>query len=215
MLRIASGSALLAVLATSAFAADLPQETPVAYEEPVTVQGYDWNGAYAGASAGWGFLGADGKSGASGALDTDTDGVNLGVFGGYNFMASPNILLGTEADISFNDYDKSVSGTELKSDWNGSLRGRAGYVMDRTLVYGTGGLALADFEAKSSSDKDDTIAVGYVVGAGVEQALTDRVNARIEYNYQDFGTEKFDLDGETQKVSLDDHLVRAGVSVNF
>ncbi|WP_068315217.1 outer membrane protein [Polycladidibacter hongkongensis] len=217
MLRTTTVSALaFGLIATSAMAADLPQEVPqVVYDVPVTVQGYNWAGAYAGVNAGWSFAGVDAKGATVGALDDNTNGVSVGVHGGYNFMVSPNVVLGAEADIQYNDINNKVSGSKLSSDWNGSLRARAGYAVDRTLFYGTGGVAFAQFTASDAGAKDSKNAVGYVIGAGVEHALTENLTTRIEYAYQDFGKQKFDLTSGTETSKLNENLVRAGMSYKF
>ncbi|KZL21592.1 OmpA-like transmembrane domain protein [Pseudovibrio axinellae] len=218
MLRIASCTAItFGLMAGTSLAADLPQpvqpiQPEISYETPAT---YDWSGGYVGANAGWGFLGADGKNGAPGALDENQNGVTGGVHAGYNFTVAPSVVLGAEADIQYNDLEERKDGVELNSDWNASVRGRAGYAFDRTLVYGTGGVAFKNLTAKSSAGKDDKNVAGYVVGAGVERAVSDTLTARVEYLYQDFGDQKFDFAGTTEKTKLDENLIRAGVSMKF
>ncbi len=221
MLRIASYTAIaLGLMAGTSLAADLPQpvqpnQPEISYDTPATFSTYDWSGAYIGANAGWSFLGADGKNGAYGALDDDQDGLTAGVHAGYNFMVAPGFVLGAEADIQYNDLEEKTAGVELQSDWNASVRARAGYAFDRTLVYGTGGAAFKDLTAKAPAGKDEKTVAGYVVGAGVEQAVTDTLTARLEYLYQDFGKQKFDFGGTSEKTKIDENLVRAGVSMKF
>src|SRR5262249_52644394 len=65
--------------------------------------------------------------------------------------------------------------------WFGTLRPRLGYAWDRTLVYATGGLAVAEithsmrfvdnfgFTAQDHTTKQEA---GWVVGGGVEQAFS-------------------------------------------
>ena len=77
-------------------------------------------------------------------------------------MIAPSIVLGAEADVQYNDLSEKVRGEELKSDWNASLRGRAGYAFDRTLFYGTGGVAYKNVAVKGASGKDDKNIAGYV-----------------------------------------------------
>ncbi len=204
-------------MAGTSLAADLPQpvQPEISYDTPATFSSYDWSGAYIGANAGWGFLDANGKNGASGALDDDQNGITAGVHAGYNFMIAPSVVLGAEADIQYNDFDETKAGVKLQSDWNGTVRARAGYALDRTLVYGTGGGAVKNLTAKTDDGKDDINAIGYVVGAGVEHAVTDTLTARVEYLYQDFGTRKFDFGDSTEKTRLNENLVRAGVSMKF
>jgi len=96
----------------------------------------------------------------------------------------------------------------IQSNFQGSLRARAGYAWNRLLAYGTGGLAFGNFDLQSSLGEqigiDPTTGVpgaiysaaandrsvwrlGWTAGAGVEYAITPRWSARAEYRYSDFG----------------------------
>ena len=44
-------------------------------------------------------------------------------------------------------YNNCGRGCETKSDWLATVRGRAGYAVDRVLFYGTGGVAFGDVQA--------------------------------------------------------------------
>ncbi len=216
----ALSAASLAGVSFPALAADLPVQEPApAYQEPVPAARFDWTGFYAGADLGWGWAGFTDKSSSFGKSSPDANGVNGGVHAGYNYQIAPNFVAGLEADFQLSDLDKtrSVGGYSVhnSSDWNSSLRGRLGYTFDRFMVYGTGGFAMADSTVKLNGDKDDTTALGYTLGAGVEGAVTDHVTARLEYVYQDFGRDKFHVDGTTVKTDLDNNVVRAGVSYKF
>lgn len=94
--------------------------------------------------------------------------------------------------------------TKVSQDWLGTLRLRAGYGIDRILIYGTGGLAFgnADLSAQASAtasvvglpifsgnwngNKNST-SVGFAVGAGVEYAITNNWTMRVEYLYYNLG----------------------------
>jgi outer membrane immunogenic protein len=78
----------------------------------------------------------------------------------------------------------------------GTARGRLGVAFDRVLVYGTGGLAYTSghyiftytdglFPAAGTSTTADK--VGYVVGGGVEYALTNNVSIKGEFLYTQYG----------------------------
>ena len=141
-------------------------------------------------------------------------------------------MLGIETDINYSDAD-GRSGVlylgpfrtlQLKnsSDFNGAVRGRLGYAFDRFLVYGAGGLAYADQEVSArgaaggcANGSDDTIAVGWTVGGGVEAALTDNVTARVEYRYSDFGADSFSVSGSRVKSDLTENRVLLGVGYKF
>jgi outer membrane immunogenic protein len=148
-------------------AANRPVKAPPVVAAPV----YNWTGFYFGGNVGL----------AAGTAYTDTayaDAALINIFGlgpflhsnslklngiiggaqiGYNWQASPNWVLGVEADWqgSNEKNGESVSDTavlaaatstfatnyEEKISWFGTLRGRTGYAWDRLLIYGTGGLA--------------------------------------------------------------------------
>ncbi|MEJ8472655.1 outer membrane protein [Roseibium algae] len=213
----------LTAVAVSSFvapvlAADLPQPAdpaPTFYNDPVSAARFDWGGAYVGGNIGWGWGDFDNSN----APDTDGNGIQGGIHAGYNFMAMPNVLVGAEADFQFSDLDDTATAggvtTETSSSWNSSIRGRLGYTFDRFLVYGTGGLAIADLNFKANGAKDSATAVGWTAGAGVEGAITQNVTARLEYVHQDFGSQTFDIGGTRYKSDLDDNLLRAGISYKF
>jgi outer membrane immunogenic protein len=89
-----------------------------------------------------------------------------------------------------------------KLEWFGTLRGRAGYVIDRWLVYGTGGLAYGEVNVNSAVSPATIAAafpnipfnvsgsatkVGWVLGAGVENALSANWSWKIEYLFMNLG----------------------------
>ena len=210
-----------ACLAAPALAADLPQPgADVGGYESVPQERFYWTGFYFGGNVGAAVAKRDASGAATGAFDTTRTGVIGGVQAGYNHMFSPNLLIGLEADFSFADLDKRASPNGIpvraSTDWISTLRARAGWSFDRFLVYGTGGLALADVEWRSAGVSDSTTVVGWTVGAGVEGAVTDRVTARLEYLYTDFGSERFNLGGGTTLSSdLDAHIARLGLNYKF
>lgn len=209
-------------LSTTVLAADLPlpaNPAPAVSDLPATVPAFDWSGAYAGAALGWGLGTFTTRSAVTGKFDEGANGLVGGIYGGYNFMLSPNILAGFEADVQYTDLNDTTTtgGVTVKtgSDWNSSLRARFGYAFDRFLVYGTGGVAIADLEVNANGLKDSTTALGWTLGAGVESAVTDNIILRLDYAYQDFSREKFNLGGTTYTTDLDNNLFRAGISYKF
>jgi outer membrane immunogenic protein len=101
-------------------------------------------------------------------------------------------------------------------DYFGTVRGRIGVAFDRVLVYATGGLAWTtrddgdyslprrpffvnnaftpsgvvrarNVAAAAREDRDD---LGFVVGGGIEYAITDTISAKIEGLYVNFGDEE-------------------------
>ncbi len=92
--------------------------------------------------------------------------------------------------------------TSVKSDWLITIRPRIGYAWDQTLVYATGGLAISRLSfSQSYSDNINFVAgnvggsqsasasqtkVGWVLGAGLEQAIGKNWSLKAEYLYVRF-----------------------------
>lgn len=86
-----------------------------------------------------------------------------------------------------------------KLDWFGTFRGRLGYsVLDRILLYLTGGVAYGHISANSNftspgigvvyEGKTSATNFGWIAGAGIEHALTGSLTTRLEGLYYDLGT---------------------------
>lgn len=236
----------LSMLSVSAFAADLPQRTAPAL---APVPAFTWTGGYVGITAGllnakhWGGENnGDGGSTDIAYSSTNTKSSALfGVTAGYNYQMN-NIVLGIETDVSFASntgrgdfsYDSPNYGIwESKQKMFGTLRGRLGYAFDKTLVYGTAGLAFGVFDhkaewddSKSGSPSDwecrstfkNRIAFAPVIGAGVEQAFTKNVTAKIEVLYAKLGKSKLsetNLCGCRAAFKAANTSVRAGINYKF
>jgi outer membrane immunogenic protein len=127
-------------------------------------------------------------------------------------------VLGVEGDWDWADLTKS--GNNLAGAFNNRVddiltaRARVGYtVMDRTLVYVTGGYAGADERiGLNGFGSSSTWRSGGVVGAGVEYAFTNNISAKVEYLYAPFGT---DTNLMGQKSDLNLSLIRAGLNYKF
>lgn len=224
MKRLAAAGVSLAVLAAvsgQAFAADLPQSSyPAAdYSAPVDNSRFNWSGFYFGGNLGWGWAKFRTDSAATGKFKAETNGVGLGIHGGYNHEIFPNFIAGVEADLQYTDYTKSrvSNGINVRtsSNWNGSLRGRLGVTFDRFMVYGTGGLAIADLAVRAPTGKHDDTQLGWVAGAGVEGAVTNNITARVEYLYADYGRDSFNLGPVRYRTETQTSTIRAGVSYKF
>jgi outer membrane immunogenic protein len=135
-----------------------------------------------------------------------------GIQGGYNWQSN-SLVYGLEGDIQASGQEGSTticdtagcpvgSGTasdSFKMPWFGTLRARVGLTPSpRWLVYGTGGLAVAEINesltegpigggAGGVSVSTNTTRAGFAVGGGVEAALTDRWSLKVEYLYMGFG----------------------------
>ena len=203
--------AALTATAPVALAADLPQAAPAPAPEPEYVPAAvtgNWAGIY------FGVLG----SYLNGEVDTnitdpDVDGFAIGAVGGYNAQID-NWVLGIEGDISWTNADGTEAPMTAEYNWLGSVRGRVGYAFDSVLVYGAGGVGVADLDLSAGAFSDNQTLVGWTIGGGVEAMLTDNIIGRLEYSYYDFGNETYTL---AAPVSVDAklHAVRAALSYKF
>jgi len=181
---------------SSAYAADFSLK-----DTPFAVVPWNWGGFYAGWTAGYGAVDSTNfvsynDNNPHGTATNNADGVMLGGTIGYNWMYTPNWVLGVEADMSWSQ----LEGTQHQyiydgHDWSGGLdgfgtiRGRLGYAMGPNLVYATAGIAfLHSNEVVVGNNANETNFAygwytGYVVGLGVEHAFTERLSGKIEYLY--------------------------------
>lgn len=104
-------------------------------------------------------------------------------------------------------------------DWMASVRGRAGYALDRLLIYGTAGVAFADIGQANTGgvpESSSDVLAGWTVGAGLEYAFTDRLTSRIEYRYADLGSQDYAPAGLAPfKQDYKFQAIRVGLSYKF
>ena len=223
MNRFVFSIAGIMALSTPVYAADIEDSSP------------NWNGPYIGVAAGvsdhnaeWTDLADDWFSG---SLDFGSTSAILGVYAGYNFDQGP-FLFGLEGDFSgaFNS-DKGTGPTYDEKyfndlNWLGSLRVRAGLPFDSLLLYVTGGAAIAGVRNEMTSvtypDEDfaktDSVAFGFVAGAGIEAAVFENATLRVEGLYYNFGSDKYEQDGdpgEFMRIENELFVGRVGLAFAF
>ena len=163
---------------TSANAADMYRGADMGGPAYVSV---NWSGLYAGVNGGYGWSNRDDN------LDP------AGGFGGgqigFNLQRGP-VVVGVEADLQGAGISDSGGGVTSSLDWFGSVRGRAGYAFDRTLIYATGGFGYGQVTNAGVSETQ----TGWVVGGGTEYKITPVWSAKAEYQY-------FDLDAPASGVA--------------
>lgn len=179
-----------------------------------------FNGPYVGAQIGWqhdrGSLKADNPGGGTLSITDSTDAFVGGGFMGYDATVGGNLVLGGEVGLDFGG--THIDGFDAKGRRTITVTGRAGMLMNpQTLLYARGGYSNGRFRfgdgAGSFSDNRD----GWLLGAGVERALTPNMSARVEYRYSDFGdlADIVAYDRATRDVSVNRHQVLLGVSYRF
>ncbi len=182
---------------------------------------YDWSGIYVGAFAGLVFVETPYLP--VGGDDPEFGGAS-GIFGalaGAQWQ-SDSLVFGVEGDWGwgFGETAQNIlDETDYTIDSVATLRARLGFAMDDTMIYATGGVAMADatFDAYVLNEKDDATHWGWTVGGGMEHAFNESFTGRIEYLYASFGEETYDLlpAGEVDMDIEDMHIIRAALTYNF
>ncbi|MDB5650020.1 MAG: Porin, partial [Hyphomicrobiales bacterium] len=213
MKNLCATFACIVLGATATLAADLPLRNAPIRAMPLAL--FTWTGFYVGAQIGAGWqrdrlteldsctpCSADTASGRSA-------GIIGGVRAGANWQTGA-FVFGVEADFERTNlrlrtlYPASAPDAfSSHVDWQGSVRGRLGYALDRVLVYLTGGVAFADIShgydrfdpvpgspgvyTLGATQSTSRVRTGWTLGSGLEYALSTSWSANIEYRYTDFG----------------------------
>jgi outer membrane immunogenic protein len=150
-----------------------------------------------------------------------SSGFRPSFYGGWN-MQTGNAVVGFEFDFGFENQKSTIAGipgciiltacahdgesTWIRMDYDGSLRGRAGFLAaPNVLVYGTGGFAFQSFTANVNcviptvspsptgyycgdtlGSRQSTTPFGWTGGGGIEYKAGQFV-FRGEYRYSDYG----------------------------
>ena len=179
-------AALMAGVASSAMAADLPtRKAPPAPQVYAAPPVFSWTGFYVGVNGGWG-AGTNG-----GDFGSPTGGL-VGGTAGYNYQIG-QFVVGLEGDWDWADLNKNGYSAVLASPYSNKIddlvtvRARAGYAIDRALLYVTGGYAGIDtngsFLLGGVPGSQESWRNGGVIGGGVEYAFTNNISAKAEYLY--------------------------------
>jgi outer membrane immunogenic protein len=180
------GLTITSALALSANATDVYRGGLKDGPAPAYVAVTTWNGFYGGLNVGSGWTADDNTS------DISPSGFFGGGQIGYNWQGAlglgPQWVLGVEADLQGAGISDSVTYRggdtyENSLNWFGTVRGRVGYAIDRTLFYVTGGLAYGEVETKGAGFDLTSTQTGYVVGGGVEYQFNPAWSVKGEYQY--------------------------------
>jgi opacity protein-like surface antigen len=118
-----------------------------------------------------------------------------------------------------------------------TIRGKLGFAFDRTLVYATGGLALGSVRTDNNlsvfwpyapttlfDGRHGDLRLGYVAGAGIEQALSPHLSVKVEGLYYDLGSRTVLSDWSRvglpsysagTRIATDGFLTRVGLNYRF
>jgi outer membrane immunogenic protein len=241
--HLLTSAALLALSAGAAFASDLP--THKAPPPPPPPAPFSWTGFFVGVEGGFGW-GEEHDNLSSAIPHAIADSFSVsgpigGIDAGYNQQFN-SLVIGVVADIEASDIHggKSFSVTpcegicvgtlSMHNTWQSSLRARAGVAFDRLLIYGTGGLAIADDRENAYADaivsdvwsgSQTKTLYGWTIGAGAEYAISDHWTASAELRYADFGDATYSITNQTTgashnyKAGFDETLAQIGLSYKF
>ncbi|MBT0667320.1 porin family protein [Novosphingobium profundi] len=167
-------------------------------------------GPYVGAEAGWNedrVRGADTDIGDMDLRD-NRDAFVGGVYAGYNYKVTPQVVVGAEAGFDMGADDRlRGNGNTIDPNYSFDVAARAGYlVTPQTLLYVRGGYENMRARVSNGLVEGHDTFDGWSVGGGVERAITDHVSARLEYRYSDLGNNGNDFDR---------HQALFGVAYNF
>jgi outer membrane immunogenic protein len=214
-------------------AADLPAAPPMAPAAPVVYapQIYNWSGIYVGGNIGGGYSNSWWSDPITGAGHDNFN--SWGFLGGAQVGANAQfnrLVVGLEGDfdwtnITNNGTDSIGDALSTNVQWTSTVTGRIGAAFDRLLVYGKGGLALAE-DQSSLTDLGANVATnsflrtGWTAGAGIEYALDDNWSAKIEYDYLGFGSQTMSfttpvLGTVSSNAGLNVQEIKAGINFRF
>ena len=224
----------LGLLATAtAASAQMDYRSPrqnYGYQSPSQNSGYggyasspsSWQGLYGGVHLGYGWGSV--TTGAPMAASTSNDGGIGGFHFGYNWQ-NRQFVLGLEGDLGASwaagHGTNPANGVDISTStsWISSLRGRAGYSFGSTMVYATGGMALARTDVALSdglwAGKADGTLLGWVIGAGIEHKLAANVSARLEAMHYQFNSKEITGLNGVIPFSTDQTVVRAGITFHL
>ena len=222
--------------------ADVPvQQPPVAAAAeapPAPAPDFAWEGFYLGGHLGYAQMSGDFDLGSNSCVhccevqDLDSSGLIGGLQAGYNWR-SGDWIFGVEADVSavgisetsnnivLNGVPSTRPSSTLAMDWKANLAPRVGILAGSTLIYAKAGLALAGVEVGHNTNSGSVyssetgVRVGWMAGAGVEFELADNLTGKLEYNYQDYGTETYEFPSFRIEDEARAHTVFAGVNYHF
>jgi outer membrane immunogenic protein len=189
---------------------------------------------------------------------SNSDKVNLngaigGFQAGYNWQTSPNWMWGLETDFQWSGekgsgrFSNSAAFTSdgegvtvdantrytAKITWFGTVRGRVGYVMDRIVIFGTGGFAYGNVKVDGSTHtvvdtesdgtftfgsnfSDSKVKGGWAAGGGIAGVAWDpRWTWKVEYLFLDLGTLQFSDAGTKVSTKFTDNIVRFGLDFHY
>jgi outer membrane immunogenic protein len=206
MKKLLLATSCLALGSSAGMAADLPMQTKAPI---VTAPAFSWTGCYVGAHVGGGTMtntegaqnGKGGLAGGQGGCNYQDGNWVFGVEGEGYWSGIRSTQASSDIPNIFGTNSNSFSRTTSNNN-DFSIAARAGIAFDRTLIYGKGGWAWGSFDnsqiniccgvgtsTTNTYTRSGTLD-GFLVGVGIEHALTRNWTVKAEYNYLGFGAKE-------------------------
>jgi outer membrane immunogenic protein len=196
---------------SQALAADLPY----AKAPSATASVYDWTGVYVGVFGGGGYGNHNVNNSTGSALPFEDFTANYSSTGavgggevGYNWQ-SGSLVVSVEGNLAWtgikgSDANQFNAGNfpgvaAIDADnlrWTGALLAKAGYAVDRWLLYFEGGYAFGSIQHTNTAsprvagfplvDTFNVTANGLTGGGGIAYAVTNNIIAKFDYRYTNF-----------------------------
>jgi outer membrane immunogenic protein len=205
MKKLLFATSCLVLCSAGVKAADFPLQTKAAV---VAAPAFSWTGCYVGAHVGGGTMtNTEGSQNGKGGVAGGQAGCNYQdgnwVFGleGEGYWSGIKTTSNSSEIPSVLGGGVGTFGNTLSNKNDFSIAARAGITFDRTLIYGKGGWAWGSFRQTSfdqccsvgstlfTSAQSGTLD-GFLVGAGIEHALTRNWTVKFEYNFIAFGAKE-------------------------
>jgi len=209
MKKLLLATSCLALSSAAVLAADMPMAPTKAIAMPAPV--FSWTGCYVGAHAGGGMMTDSEGSSSNGR------GAVAGGQAGCNYQDG-SWVFGLEGEGSWSGIRRSSNSSTIPNVFNTTvfevfdstaknnndftIAARVGMTFDRTLIYAKGGWAWGSFSNNSVetccsvgtttttiSNFNGTLD-GFLVGVGIEHALTRNWTVKFEYDYIGFGSKE-------------------------
>lgn len=172
---------------------------------------------YGGVLVGYGFGESDFQRQRGGRTRVDVEGVEGGIFGGYDFLFGNGTFVGYDSFVNISDIGGRNTGPggtiDVQLLWTGATRARAGVTYGAVSPFLAAGFALAQERTVSvaSGALSNEMHYGGTVGAGLDIALGERWFTRAEYAYTAYMSNKPKVDLTINKLTTDHHEVRFGL----
>ncbi|MBO0718414.1 MAG: porin family protein, partial [Rhizobiales bacterium] len=199
---------------------------------------FSWTGCYAGVHAGGGWMrdtfeggdvnGGGGFAGGQLGCNIQVGAIVWGVEGEAAWSSLTDHFHFDGLAFNGSNFVNEVSDTTTHNRWSADVAARAGVAVDRTLVYGKVGVAAGGFAfsftqtgpgLNANQDGGATLG-GLLLGAGVEYALTQNWNVKLEYDHVDYFAKSVGFDSpflghltETDAATTD--VLKLGVNYRF